>query len=299
MSQLNSFLEQPPFDTTQKIQILVQYQHTAASFHAPQVTQDELTHNVLCKDWTRDRGCDILGPGSDGQMMIVAFVGLVPFALFTAYTRKGLSATSRWWFQVHRAVNAAAWLLQLAAVAIKCVGMSMASVKQERPVLVHVCVGISLQIVIGVQVLIALLLRPSHDSGMRQSWNATHRWLGWLVALVALAQLAGGMLLAHRPVRDYWAVFGVLVFWYLAFLALDLWRASQLPLPGHAHMPGKAGRGGNGDIQLLGQRQELAQAAGDVPNVAGFQDAPEGAGFVAAAMGGGRRASRETRFAEV
>ena len=41
-------------------------------------------------------------------------------------------------------------------------------------------------------------------------------------------------------VRDYWASFGVLVFWYLCFVALDLWRAAQLPPPAYTQSPAKA-----------------------------------------------------------
>ena len=38
-----------------------------------------------------------------GEIMLVVFVGLVPFGVFMAYARK--SMLSRWWFQVHRAVQ--------------------------------------------------------------------------------------------------------------------------------------------------------------------------------------------------
>ena len=49
------------------------------------------------------------------------------------------------------AAQVLAWLLQLASVGIKCWGLKMSSLKGERLVLVHVCVGISLQVLIGVQ----------------------------------------------------------------------------------------------------------------------------------------------------
>lgn len=49
------------------------------------------------------------------------------------------------------AAQVLAWLLQLASVGIKCWGLKMSSLKGERVVLVHVCVGILLQIIIGVQ----------------------------------------------------------------------------------------------------------------------------------------------------
>ena len=52
-------------------------------------------------------------------------------------------------------------------------------------------------------------------------------------------------------------------------------------------------------MELLGRNQEPAHTAGDVPNVGGYRDAPEGAGLMAAAMGGARRASREPRSAGV
>lgn len=39
-----------------------------------------------------------------GEMMIVAFVGLMPFGVWTAFARRSLN--SRWWFQIHRAVQA-------------------------------------------------------------------------------------------------------------------------------------------------------------------------------------------------
>ena len=55
------------------------------------------------------------------------------------------------------------------------------------------------------------------------------------------------------------------------------------------------GRGGNGNMELLGRSQEPPQAAGDVPNVGGYRDAPESAGLVAAAMGGARRTTRDSR----
>ncbi len=35
--------------------------------------------------------------------------------------------------------------------------------------------------------------------------------------------------------RDYWAVFGVLVAWYVAFVALDMFRYATAPPPGHLH----------------------------------------------------------------
>ena len=50
-----------------------------------------------------------------------------------------------------------AWLLQLASVGIKCWGMQISSLKGERTVLVHVCVGIALQVLIGVQARLCLL----------------------------------------------------------------------------------------------------------------------------------------------
>jgi len=68
-----------------------------------------------------------------------------------------------------------AWLVNLASVIIVGSQIQMSSVKRSRVVLVHVAVGIALQIVIGIQALIALLVRPSHESPLRQSWNVTHR----------------------------------------------------------------------------------------------------------------------------
>ena len=38
-----------------------------------------------------------------GELMIIVYVGLVPFSILTAYTRR--TTSSRWWFQIHRAVN--------------------------------------------------------------------------------------------------------------------------------------------------------------------------------------------------
>lgn len=51
-----------------------------------------------------------------------------------------------------RVLQVAAWLLNLASVGVICAGLSMSGVKSERVVFVHVCVGIALQIIIGVQV---------------------------------------------------------------------------------------------------------------------------------------------------
>ena len=75
----------------------------------------------------------------------------------------------------HWRAQVVAWLVNLASVIIVGSQINMASVKRSRVVLVHVAVGIALQIVIGVQALIALLIRPSHESPLRQSWNVTHR----------------------------------------------------------------------------------------------------------------------------
>ena len=38
-----------------------------------------------------------------GELMLIVYVGLVPFSVLTAYSRRTMA--SRWWFQVHRAVN--------------------------------------------------------------------------------------------------------------------------------------------------------------------------------------------------
>ena len=50
-------------------------------------------------------------------------------------------------------LQVSAWLLNLASVGVVCYGLSITGVKSERVVFVHVCVGISLQILMGVQVL--------------------------------------------------------------------------------------------------------------------------------------------------
>ena len=38
-----------------------------------------------------------------GELMIIVYVGLIPFSILTAYTRR--TTSSRLWFQIHRAVN--------------------------------------------------------------------------------------------------------------------------------------------------------------------------------------------------
>ena len=76
-----------------------------------------------------------------------------------------------------RRAQVGAWLVNLASVIIVGSQINMASVKRSRVVLVHVAVGIALQVIVGVQALIALLVRPSHESPLRQSWNVTHRYV--------------------------------------------------------------------------------------------------------------------------
>ena len=52
--------------------------------------------------------------------MIIVYVGLIPFSILTAYTRR--TTSSRWWFQIHRAINvsSSAKCLRLQETVTKC-----------------------------------------------------------------------------------------------------------------------------------------------------------------------------------
>jgi len=117
--------------------------------------------------WWRPGWCQ----GSGGRALgVVRAVRSLSASAPAACGKRGAHRRS-----ARRRAQVGAWLVNLASVIIVGSQINMASVKRSRVVLVHVAVGIALEIIVGVQALIALLVRPSHESPLRQSWNVTHR----------------------------------------------------------------------------------------------------------------------------
>lgn len=98
------------------------------------------------------------------------------------------------WFQVHRALQAVAVVLQIALLTLTARFNSMDSSLLS----VHGTIGWIVTGMLGVQFGVAALLRPAQDAPRRRLWVLSHAGLGVAVLSLALVNVCIGIALYHR-----------------------------------------------------------------------------------------------------
>ncbi|CAK0760549.1 hypothetical protein CVIRNUC_002780 [Coccomyxa viridis] len=170
-----------------------------------------------------------------GWLMAVAWGALAPAAILIAYKFKDQLHTRGLWFQLHRAMMALAYVMQLAGVALVSVPIHQTGLHNYmRQTKIHISIGLLVQCLAFLQVAFALIGRPHLDSSYRRSWNAAHWWNGRLLLLLGIVQIYDGLLLYRSDAADQWKFISLSAYLFLLFAtaaAKDAFDEVRLPPP--------------------------------------------------------------------
>ncbi|CAL5219481.1 g1319 [Coccomyxa viridis] len=179
-----------------------------------------------------------------GWLMSVAWGALAPAAILVAYKFKDLPSRGLW-FQIHRAMMALAYIMQLVGVAVVSVPISWTGMLHyPRQTQIHYSVGLLVQALAFIQVLLAFVGRPSHGSHLRRTWNVAHWWMGRLLLLLGIVLVYDGLLLYRNGRKDQWKFISFSAYLFAIFLVAagkDAMDETKLPPPAAATglQPGK------------------------------------------------------------
>ncbi|CAL8465580.1 g5116 [Coccomyxa elongata] len=168
-----------------------------------------------------------------GWLMSIAWCVLAPAAIVLAYNFRNVPP-SNMWFHAHRAIMLVAYLMQLAGVGVVIAVMPQYWEVYSRQVMIHISVGIALEILAGGQVLVAMVKRPSQASRYRRAWNVAHVWTGRLLLILGIVLIFDGLLLYHsgQPYQHLFiALSAVLFFFFSVAVGKDAYDQVGLPPP--------------------------------------------------------------------
>ncbi|BDA49891.1 probable cytochrome b561 and DOMON domain-containing protein At3g25 [Coccomyxa sp. Obi] len=168
-----------------------------------------------------------------GWLMSIAWGVLAPAAIVLAYNFRNVPP-SNMWFHAHRAIMLVAYLMQLAGVGVVIAVMPQYWEVYSRQVMIHIAVGIALEILAGGQVLAAMVKRPSQASRYRRAWNVAHTWTGRLLLLLGIALIFDGLLLYHsgQPYQHLFIALSAILFFFFSVAAgKDAYDQVGLPPP--------------------------------------------------------------------
>ncbi|KAK9807723.1 hypothetical protein WJX72_007206 [[Myrmecia] bisecta] len=165
-----------------------------------------------------------------GWCMYVSWGGLIPAAVVISRSFK--SGKSSVWFHAHRMMSSIGFAVALAGVFCALPLHINRKLKSD-----HRAIGITVTAVAGVQVLVALFVRPSQTSQYRRVFNLLHTYLGNASLVLAVADIFIGMHLTHHHSRSFLLQAAVLCTLALASMLWDSVQYLRQPLPAFTAAP--------------------------------------------------------------
>lgn len=164
------------------------------------------------------KGVDYGLKTAHGVLMALGWVVLLPAGILVARYAKNINPTTgprAFWFLGHRILQAGGGTLIIIGGII---GFSMVP-KDDQFQYAHSVIGLILWILVIVQI-IGGNVRPGHDASWRWIWELGHKGDGYIIVLVAWANIYLGLLVygAHKA---FFGILGAIMgIWVIAYFVL-------------------------------------------------------------------------------